>query len=117
MTRDEFYALALALPGVEEGTSYGLPSLKLGGKFFTRVRPEENAAVIQDVPHEERDALIEAEPEVWFHTDHYRNYPIVLCRLEPATPDHVRGLLERSWRLRAPKRRAKSVHTSNVRSP
>ncbi len=104
MTREEFQALALALPGVEEGTSYGKPSLKLGGRFFTRVRAEDGAAVLQDVPHDERDALIAAEPEIWFYTDHYRNYPMVLCRLAAATRDHVRGLLERSWRLRAPKR-------------
>lgn len=104
MTRDEFHALALALPGVEEGTSYGLPSLKLGGKFFTRVRSEETAAVLQDVPHEERDALIEAEPDIWFYTDHYRNYPIVLCRLAAATPEQVQGLLARSWRKRAPRK-------------
>lgn len=109
MTREDFEAVALALPGVEAGTSYGEPLLKLNGRFFTRVRAEDDAAVLQDVPHEERDALIAAEPEVWFYTAHYRNYPTVLCRLAAASPEHVRGLLERSWRLRAPKRLVKSA--------
>ena len=110
MTREEFHALALALPGVVEGASYGEPSLKLNGKFFTRVRREEGAAVLQDVPHEERDALIEAEQAVFFYTAHSRNYPIVLARLEAATTEHVRGLLERSWRRRAPKRMLTTSH-------
>ena len=104
MTEDEFRAMVLALPGVETGTSYGEPSFKLAGRFFTRVRAEDGSAVLQDVPPDEREALIEAEPEVFHLTDHYRNYPIVLARLAPASPGQVRGLLERSWRSRAPKK-------------
>lgn len=108
VTKDEFEALVLALPGVEAGTSYGHPSFKLNGKFFTRVRAEDASAVLQDVPPDEREALMEAEPEVFHVTDHYRNYPMVLARLAPASTDQVRGLLERSWRLRAPKRLLKA---------
>lgn len=109
MTEDEFRQLVLALPGVEPGTSYGQPSFKLNGKFFTRVRPEDGSAVLQDVPPDEREALMEAEPEVFHLTDHYRNYPMVLARLEAASVDQVRGLLERSWRRRAPKRLLKTA--------
>ena len=30
--------MALALPNVEEGTSYGTPALKIRGKLFVRLR-------------------------------------------------------------------------------
>ena len=35
MTADEMKAIVLAFPGAEEGTSYGSPSFKVNGKFFT----------------------------------------------------------------------------------
>ena len=116
MTEDEFRTLVLGFPGVEPGTSWGEPSFKLNGKFFTRVRAEDGSAVLQDVPPDEREALMEAEPEVFHFTDHYRNYPMVLARLAPASVEQVRSLLERSWRRRAPKRLLK-LGPEDVRSP
>ena len=59
-----------------------------------------------DVPFEEREVMCEAEPEVYFFTDHYRDWPAVLARLPAAAPEHVHGYLERAWRKRAPKKRA-----------
>jgi hypothetical protein len=38
MTYDEVVKLALSLPGVEEGTSYGTPALKVRGTLLTRLR-------------------------------------------------------------------------------
>jgi hypothetical protein len=103
MTFEEVRAIALALPGVEEGTHYGTPAFKVKGKAFTRLREDGETLVLFDVPVEEREVMIEAEPEVYFFTDHYRNWPAVLARLSAARPAHVRGYLERAWRKRAPK--------------
>ena len=103
MTEAEFRRLVLALPGVEEGVSWNEPSYKLSGKFFTRVRAEDVSAVIQDVGQDEREALIASAPDVFHVTDHYRSYAMVLARLGPATPEALCGLLERSWRKRAPR--------------
>ena len=38
LTFDDVAALALKLPGVEIGTSYGSPSILVKGKFISRVR-------------------------------------------------------------------------------
>jgi hypothetical protein len=103
MTREEFAAIALSFPGVAEGTSYGMPSFLLRGKFFTRVRHEDDSAVIQEVPVDERDLLIEAEPQTFHFTKHYDGYPIVLARLSGLDPDQLRGFLERRWRKMATK--------------
>ncbi|MFN3857136.1 MAG: MmcQ/YjbR family DNA-binding protein [Caulobacter sp.] len=98
MTPEDFARIALSFPACEAGTSYSVPSFKVRGKFFTRIRAEDDSAVIQEVPFDERDLLIEAEPETFHFTDHYRNYPIVLARLASLDPDQLRALLERRWR-------------------
>lgn len=103
MTRDQAEALILSFPEVEEGTSYGRPAYKAFGKFFTRFRREDGAIVLGGVPHDERDMLCEADPETFFFTDHFRNYPYVLARLPGLEPDQLRGFLTRTWRKNAPK--------------
>jgi uncharacterized protein YPO0396 len=40
MTFDDVCAIALAWPGVERGTSYGTPALKVKGKLLTRLRED-----------------------------------------------------------------------------
>ncbi len=108
MTHDEFAAIVLSFPGVEAGTSYGQPSFLLRGKFFTRVRSEDDSAVIQEVPLDERDMLCEAEPETFHFTPHYDGYPIVLARLATLDPEQLRGFLERRWRKMATRTMAKA---------
>lgn len=103
MTADEMHAIVMAFPGVEEGTSYGRPSYKVGGKMLTRLRDEDESVVLQEVGFDEREMLIEAEPATFHFTDHYRNYPIVLARIASLDPGSFRGFLERRWRKIAPK--------------
>lgn len=103
MTHEEFAAIVMSFPGAEAGTSYGLPSWKVRGKFFTRVRSEDDSAVLQCVPVDEREMLMEAEPDTFHFTDHYRGYPIVLARLATLDPGQARAFLERRWRQLATK--------------
>lgn len=109
MTFEDVRKIAMALPAVEEGAHYGTPSFKVAGKAICRLREDGETLVLFDVPIEEREVMIEAEPEVYFFTDHYRNWPAVLARLPAATPDHVRGYLERAWRTRAPRKLLKAA--------
>lgn len=102
MDFDEVFAIASAFPGVVRSTSYGTPSIKLGTKFLLRER-EPGILAIQRPSIDERDMLIEAEPDLFFITDHYRDYPYVLIRLDRLTPDHFRALLETIWREKANK--------------
>ena len=62
--------LVLALPAVEEGTSYGMPSFKVAGKFFARLRDDDTVLVIHVRSFEERDRLLENEAAAFFTTDH-----------------------------------------------
>ena len=105
----KYASMALAWPGVEEGTYYGTPALKVKGKFLTRLREDGDSLVIKDVEFDERDMLMEAAPEVFYITDHYKGWPMVLVRLSKAHPQQVGSLLFRSWKATAPKRLVKAL--------
>ncbi|OWJ63851.1 MmcQ/YjbR family DNA-binding protein [Inquilinus limosus] len=107
MTFDDVCAIALAWPGVERGASYGTPALKVKGKMLTRLREDGGTLVMPGVGVDEREMLIEAEPEVFHVTPHYRDWPIVLMHLAKADPRAVEALLLRRWRAVAPKRLVK----------
>jgi hypothetical protein len=103
MKWEEFAAIALALPEVEESRSYGRPSLKVRGKYMAGLNPKEKAFVLRLASVEEQDFLIEMAPQIYYITDHYKGYPAVLARPGKLTKKEARGRLERAWRTQAPK--------------
>jgi hypothetical protein len=104
VTFDDVCAIALAWPGVERGTSYGTPALKVKGKMLARLREDGETLVMPGVDPDEREMLIGAEPEVFHVTPHYRDWPMVLMHLSKADRRTVEALLLRRWREVAPKR-------------
>ena len=107
VTLETVRALALALPETEEGTSYGTPAFRVHKKFFARLR-EDGETLVVKVDLDEREVLMEAHPEVFFITDHYRGYPLMLVRLPAVEREQLRELLEEAWRRSAPKKLAAS---------
>jgi hypothetical protein len=93
----------LALPGVEEGTSYGTPALRIQ-KFLLCRFHQDGKSLVVPVDPEDREILVEVDPESFYLTDHYRNYPYMLARLASVDPGALRDLLEDAWRRHAPKR-------------
>ena len=75
VTFDTLRVLALALPGVEEGTSYGTPALKVKGKLMARLK-EDGESVVLVVGFDNREILMQANPETFYITDHDRNVQI-----------------------------------------
>jgi hypothetical protein len=94
----------LGWPGVEEATSYGAPSLKAFGKFLTRLKEDGDSIVLTGIHFDERDMLMETQGDVFYITDHYRNFPSVLMRLSASDPAVVEAMLRRRWRELAPKK-------------
>jgi hypothetical protein len=95
--------LALTLPGVEEGTSYGTPAWKVKGKLFARQHQDGESLVIA-TDFADREALMEEDPETFYITDHYLNYPWVLVRLAKLRADQLPDLLRQAWRRAPPSR-------------
>jgi hypothetical protein len=107
MTLEEMRDIALSFPGASEGASYGKPSFLVNKKFFTRLRREDDSLVLLEVSFDEREMLMEAEPETFHFTAHYKDYPAVLARMASLHPGSFRNFLERRWRKIAPKKAVK----------
>jgi hypothetical protein len=103
MTLDDARRFALTLPGVEEGTSYGTAAFRVAGKLFARQHDDGETLIVRAI-QQQREMLLQADPEVFYVTDHYRAHPWVLVRLGNISLARLRETLEEAWRLRAPKR-------------
>lgn len=114
MTPDEMREIILSFPGAEEGVSYGAPAYKVNGKFFTRLRREDQSVVLTGVSFDERDMLMEAEPATFHTTPHYKDYPSVLARIESLHPGSFRNFLDRKWREIAPKALVKAFDAAKA---
>lgn len=103
MTFDEVRAMALALPQVEEGTSYDTPAFRIRKRLIARLHEDGDALVIR-VDGLEREALLATEPDRFFVTPHYEGTNWVLARLDAADPEELAELLAEAWRRLAPRR-------------
>ena len=102
ITFDTVRKIGLALPGVEEGTAYGTPALKVGGKLMACLAINKSAepntlGVFVDV--DRRAELLTEAPDTYYLTDHYADHPCVLVRLSNIDEDALKGLLRMSWQF------------------
>jgi hypothetical protein len=113
MTPDEMEAIVMSFPGVEKGMSYGSPAYKLNGKFFTRLRRDDQSMVLMEVSPDEREMLMEAEPGTFHLTAHYKDYPCVLARIADLHPGSFKNFLDRRFRRIAKKTAVKAYDAAN----
>ena len=100
---DDVVQIGEGLPGVEVGSAYGTPALRVRGQFMCRLREDgETLAIRCDL--DERPLLIEANSDALFVTPHYAPWPMVLVALPRAEKGLIRELVEDAWAERAPKR-------------
>ncbi|HTK18312.1 MAG TPA: MmcQ/YjbR family DNA-binding protein [Mucilaginibacter sp.] len=98
------------LPGTSEGICYGTPGFYVQKKLLARLW--ENGVVLV-VHTEDRDKWMQADPEIYFITDHYRNYHYVLVQLDKVDPEALKELLTESWLQRASKTLVKQYQNRN----
>ena len=94
--------IALELPDVEESTAYGSPAIKVRGKLLTCMainKSAEAGSLGVRIDFDQRAELVATAPDVYYFTDHYANYPMVLVRLSRIHPDALRDLLGAAWRF------------------
>ena len=87
---DTVRALAAGLPDVEEGTSWGVPSLKLRGRLLTCMASNKAAepdTLVVRIGFDQRDAMIADDPDTYYLKDHYVGYACVLVRLRRCDVD------------------------------
>jgi hypothetical protein len=99
---DTVRRIGLALPDVEQSTAYGSPALKVRGKLLTCIAINKSAepdSLAVSIDFDRRADLLAEAPDVYYLTDHYVNYPVVLVRLSRIDPDALRDLLGAAWRF------------------
>ena len=92
---------ARALPGIEHGTSYGTPALKVRGKLLARVKDADTLVLM--CAAEDKEMLLAAAPEIYFETDHYKGWGAILVRMSLIADDELAHRLEQVWCMKAPK--------------
>jgi hypothetical protein len=94
--------LAAELPQVEVSTWYGTPALKVAGKGFVRL--SDPGVLVVAIPRGLKDALIEAEPDLYYETPHYVGWPAMLVRLAAIDDARLRDRIVCAWRAKAPRK-------------
>jgi hypothetical protein len=121
-TWEQVARLALALPETNERRSRERRQWRVREKLFVwerPLRPRELAELGAAAPEGPvlgarvehlvaREALIGAEPEVFFTTSHFTGYPAVLVRLERVAPALLDEIVTEAWLARAPRRLAQA---------
>ena len=110
-------SLGLQFPGAETGTAYGSPALLVNGQMFACMAVNKSAepnTLGVRIPIDQRDHLLAEADDIYYVTDHYVDYPMVLVRLGRIRRDALRDLLQTAYQfvttekrqLRSTKRRA-----------
>jgi hypothetical protein len=94
--------MAIALPDVKKGTIHGSPAFKVRGKLLACLAIHKSAepdTLAVRIAFEKRAELMAVDPNTYYLTNHYVNYPVVLVRLSRISRDALRELLEASWQF------------------
>lgn len=90
--------IALALPKADERPCYGTPGFYVRKKIFARLL-EDGDSVVLKIDYDRRDVLMKSDPQTFFITEHYRNYPMMIVRLSAVDEAELRELLEGAWQI------------------
>jgi len=93
---DAVRELALALPDVEESTSWGATSFKVSGRMFACEAihsSAEDRTLMVRMDKGLRDELLATDPDVYYLTPHYAPYPTLLVRLDRVNRASLRKVL------------------------
>lgn len=117
MTFDDVAAIALELPGVAEGTSYGKRAWKVEGKLFAWERPFRKTDLkrfgdetppdgpilglaVDDL--EEKEVVLAQGRPGFFTIAHFDGHAAVLVQLNTADEGHTREAIVDAWLAKAP---------------
>ena len=104
---DAVRRVGLTLHGVVESTMYGSPALKVNGNLLACVpvnKSTEPHCAAFSIDFDLRAALIKQNPNIYYVTDHYANYPILLARLSLMGSKELREVLGLAWSFASAKK-------------
>ncbi len=95
-------AYALTLPDVAMAPWWGTPCPKINGKGLMSYAKQPGSFGLM-VAQDEKVLLLETDPETFWQTDHYRNYPMLLVRYGTPACERIELYIQRAWWDRAKK--------------
>ncbi len=121
-------SLALALPETSERLSRGRCQWRVRDKLFVwerPLRPREVEALGDAAPDGPilgarvehlgvKQGLLEEEPDVFFTTPHFEDYPAILVRLQQIDAAQLEEIVTEAWLARAPASVAKAFLESRA---
>ena len=93
LSKAEARKIMLSIPGTDERLWFNQPSVFIHDRFLAKTHHKESAVTLQVGSMEMRDMMLEAEPELFYITDHYRKFPFVLLRLSALTKTVLKEML------------------------
>lgn len=104
---DDVAAHALGLSDTEASTSYGAPAIKVNGRLICSLAREPGSFHVS-ASHEEKALLIATDPDTFWQTPHYANWPGLLVRYGSRDEERVKRVIARAWwdRLKVAQRKA-----------
>lgn len=94
--------IGLTMPQVERGTAYGSPAIKVHGKLLACIAVHKSAepnSLAVRIAFEDRAVLLKTDPDVYYLTPHYVDYPAILARLSRLDVDQLKDLLAMAYRF------------------
>jgi hypothetical protein len=119
VTPDDAAAMAMAMPGVTEGSRHRMRTWFVGKKGFAWERPLSVADIkrygtetpppgpilataVDDLA--EKEAVLAANPDAFFTIPHFDGYAAVLIQLDRVTKKALREAIEDGWLACAPQK-------------
>lgn len=93
---DRVRKLAMMLPDVEAGTTFGYPAFKVAGKtfaWFPKKKEVEDGSLGVSMGFVERDHRVATKLVAYYVTPHYKDYTSVLARVWELRDSELRELL------------------------
>lgn len=119
-TWDDVSRIATALPEATEGTDTNGLKWEVRGKYFAWERPLRKRDIqelgdaaptgpilgVRTADLDDKRGLIGSNPEAFFTTAHFDEYPAVLVLLDHVSLEQLEEVITDAWLCRAPKRLA-----------
>ena len=105
---DSVMAFGLTLPGTEPSTSYGRPAVRVRGKAFLYPGREKGSFCVA-ATMEEKEFLMETDPDTFWETDHYSRWPAVLVHFGSPDRERIELVIRRAWWDRLSKAQQKEI--------
>ena len=113
---DTVREFALALPEAEESGEDRVAFRVRGQLFAWAARERDGGGLGIRVERDEKQLILDSNPDAYFSSPHYDGWPGVQVRLEAIDREELRERLEDAWLIQAPKRLAAAyVAAADVR--